>query len=132
MGCLGISVNQFKQIRAAFHPKVGASSVRDKCHQLRFAISALNAASKATFSPELNLSFDKDGVASRSHMNPVRQYNKDKPKQFRVNFVVLVNNAPNNYFIIYVNVYQIWKTLSLVFLKRSRACHPCRRLLQMQ
>ena len=54
---LVFSINQFKQIRAAYHPKVGASSVRDICHQLRFAINSLNA-SKATFIPGLNLSFD--------------------------------------------------------------------------
>jgi len=70
---LVFSVNRFKQIGAAFHPKVGASSVRDKCHQLRFAISSLNAASKANFIAGLNLSFDKGGGASRSHMNPARQ-----------------------------------------------------------
>lgn len=103
---LVFSVNRFKQIRAAYHPEVGASSVRDKCHQLRFAINSLNAASKATFIPGLNLSFDEGGVASRSRMNPVRQYNKDKPKKFRVDFFVLANNAPNNYFIVHIDVYQ--------------------------
>ena len=103
---LVFSVNRFKQIREAYHPEVGASSVGDKCHKLRFAINSLNAASKATFIPGLNHSFDKGGVASRSCMNPVRQYNKNKPKKFRVDFFVLANNAPYNYFIVHIDVYQ--------------------------
>ena len=59
-----MSLNRFKQIRAAFHPEVGASSIGDKCHQLRYAINSLNAASLATFIPGKNLSFDEGGVAS--------------------------------------------------------------------
>jgi hypothetical protein len=102
---LVFSVNQFKHVRAAYHPEVGASSVRE-CHQLRFAIHSLNAASKATFIPGQNLSFDKGGVASRSRMNLIRQYNKDKPKRFYVDFSVLANNAPNNYFIVHIDMYQ--------------------------
>ncbi len=39
-------------------------------------------------------------------MNPVRQYNKDKPQKFRVEFFVLCNNSPEKYFIIHCDVYQ--------------------------
>ena len=76
------SLIRFKQIRSAFHPEVGASSIGDKCHQLRYAIETLNATSKAVFIPGLNLSFDEGGGPSRSWLNPVRQYNKDKPNKF--------------------------------------------------
>ena len=48
-----------------------------------------NATSRATFVPGPNLSFDEGGVSSRSRMNPVRQYNKDKPNKFCVDFFVL-------------------------------------------
>ena len=97
---------RFKQIRAALHPEVGASSIGDKCHQLRFGINQLNAAARRTFVPGANLSFDEGGVASRSRMNPVRQYNKDKPDKFRVEFFILSNNTPGKYFIYHLDVYQ--------------------------
>ena len=32
----------FKQIRAAFHPRVGASTIGDKCHQLRYTLDQHN------------------------------------------------------------------------------------------
>ena len=100
------SLHRFKQIRAAYHPEVGSSAIGDKCHQLRFAINQLNYASRATFVPGPNLSFDEGGIASRSRMNPVRQYNKDKPNKFRVDFFVLANNTPEKYFIVDLDVYQ--------------------------
>ena len=101
-----MTLGRFKQIRAAYHPEVGASEIGDKCHQLRHAINSMNAASKSTFVPGPNLSFDEGGVASRSRMNPVRQYNKDKPQKFRVDFFVLCNNTPGCYFIVHLDVYQ--------------------------
>ena len=50
------------------------------------------------------MTFDEGGVASRSRMNPVRQYNKDKPNKFRVDFFVLANNSPGKYFIVHLDV----------------------------
>ena len=97
---------RFKQIRGALHPEVGTSSIGDKCHQLRYALNCLNHASKSTFIAGRDMSFDEGGVASRSRMCPVRQYNKDKPDKFRVDFFVLANNAPGKYFICHADVYQ--------------------------
>jgi len=65
-----------------------------------------------TFTPGRNLSFDEGGVASRSRVNPVRQYNKDKPNKFRIDFFVLTNNTKREgqseipYFIMHLDVYQ--------------------------
>ena len=101
-----MTLRRFKQIRAAFHPKTGTSTIGDKCHQIRHALNTLNTASLKTFTPGINLSFDEDGVASRSRFNPVRQYNKDKPQKFRVDFFVLCNNSPQCYFIIHCDVYK--------------------------
>ena len=101
-----MSLHRFKQIRASFHPELGTSKVGDKCHQLRHALNTLNAASMRTFIPGIDLSFDEGGVASRSQFNPVRQYNKDKPQKFRVDFFILCNNTPEQYFIVRCDVYQ--------------------------
>ena len=101
-----MSLSRFKQIRAAYHPEVGSSTIGDKCHQLRYAIDTCNGTSKTTFVVGGDLTFDEGGVASRSRMNPVRQYNKDKPNKFRVDFFVLANNSPGIYFIVHLDVYQ--------------------------
>ena len=101
-----MTLSRFKQIRAAYHPEVGSSTIGDKCHQLRYAIDTCNATSKTTFVVGPDLTFDEGGVASRSRMNPVRQYNKDKPNKFRVDFFVLANNSPGKYFIVHLDVYQ--------------------------
>ena len=106
-----MSLWQFKQIRAAFHPETGQSRIGDKCHQLRHALNTLNSSSYRTFIPGKNLSFDEGVVASWSRFNPVRQYNKDKPQKFRVDFFVLCNNSPGAYFIVHCDVYQ-WKKRS--------------------
>ena len=52
------------------------------------------------------MSFDEGGVASRSRFNPICQYNKDKPQKFHVDFFVLCNNSPGQYFILHCDVYQ--------------------------
>ncbi len=101
-----MSLCRFKEICASFHPELGTSKVGDKCHQLRHALNTLNAASMRTFIPGIDLSFDEGGVASRSRFNPVRQYNKDKPQKFRVDFFVLCNNSPGMFFIIHCDVCQ--------------------------
>ena len=36
----------------------------------------------------------------------MRQYNKDKPQKFRVDFFILCNNTPEQYFIVHCDVYQ--------------------------
>ncbi len=102
----GFSLCQFKQIRGALHSEVGNTTINDKCHQIRHALNTLNHASYKTFIPEQDLSFDEGGIASRSRFNPVRQYNKDKPQKFRVDFFILCNNTPEQYFIVHCDVYQ--------------------------
>jgi hypothetical protein len=104
-GCR-MSLNRFKQIRGAFHPedKESANGTEDKCYQLRMAINELNSASRSNFVPEANLSFDEGGIACRSRYCPVRQYNKDKPDKFRVDFFILASST--NYVIHHIDVYQ--------------------------
>ena len=77
----------FKQIRSAFHPEAGESECGDKCHQLRYFIRMFNYMAKEVFHLGPNVSFDEGGVAMRSRYCPVRQYNKDKPEKFRVDFL---------------------------------------------
>ena len=84
------ALGRFKQIRAAFHPEVGQSTVGDKCHQLPHVLNTLNQASFCKFIPGIDLSLNKGGVASRSRLNSGRQYNKDKPQKFQVNFLSYV------------------------------------------
>lgn len=102
-----MSLNRFKQIRGAFHPEDKwrqGHDIHDKCYQLRAAINELNAASLANFVPEANCAFDEGGVACRSRYCPVRQYNKDKPDKFRVDFFVLAGSK--SYVIHHLDVYQ--------------------------
>ena len=100
------SFSRFQQIRAAYHPEVGQSKSGDKVHQLRYALNCLNTASKRTFVPGLDLSFDEGGIASRSKFCPVRQYNQSKPDKFRVEFFLLGNCMKQMYFITHCDIYQ--------------------------
>ena len=54
--------------------------------------------------PGYALSFDEGGHACRSRYCPVRQYNKDKPAKYRVDFFILSDAI--EYFICHVDVYQ--------------------------
>ena len=100
-----MSLKRFKQIRGAFHPEhKRASNSGDKCYQLRAALNQLNAASHACFDPGKDLTFDEGGVACRSRLCPVRQYNKDKPDKCRVDFFVLADTK--TYAVLHVDVYQ--------------------------
>jgi hypothetical protein len=101
-----MSLNRFKQIRGAFHPedKILGNGSEDKCYQLRASINNLNTASLANFVPEGNLGFDKGGIACRSRSCPIRQYNKDKPDKFCVDFFILAGSA--TYAIMHIDVYQ--------------------------
>jgi hypothetical protein len=100
-----MSLRRFQQICAAFHPKnVSAGLGGDKCYQLWLAINHLNAASRNTFMPGGNVALDEGGVACRSRLCPVRQYNKDKPQKYRVNFFILADSS--TYVILHLDVYQ--------------------------
>jgi Transposase IS4 len=100
-----MTLNRYKQIRAAFHPEDRcAGDAGDKCYQLRHAINTMNqAALNAKYLGE-NLTFDEGGIGSRHRLNPVRQYNKDKPQKFRVDFFIMA--CSQTYFIHHLDVYQ--------------------------
>jgi Transposase IS4 len=100
-----MTLRRYKQIRSAFHPEDrSAGSAGDKCYQLRHAINTLNqAASNTKFIGE-DVTFDEGGIGSRHRLNPVRQYNKDKPQKFRVDFFIMA--CSKTYFIHHLDVYQ--------------------------
>ena len=95
---------RFKQIRGAFHPEAGSTSCGDKCHQLRYFIRRFNECAQKVFHLGPNVSFDEGGVAMKSRYCPVRQYNKDKPNKYRVDFFILAD--AKYYFIYHLDVYQ--------------------------
>jgi Transposase IS4 len=100
-----MSLKRFKQIRGTFHPmNRRASYGGDKCYQLRNALNCLNKAAMQTFQPSGNLAFDEGGVSCRSRLCPVRQYNKDKPDKYRVDFFILADSKHTN--ILHMDVYQ--------------------------
>ena len=95
---------RFKQIRSVLRPEIGYSSVGDKCHQLCWVINHFNRKSRKSFIPGFKMSFDEGGHATRSRFCPCRQYNKDKPNKFRVDFFILCD--AHQYFISHIDVYQ--------------------------
>ena len=95
---------RFKQIRSAFHPETGTSLCGDKCHQLRYIIRMFNDVAKKTFHLGPDVAFDEGGVAMRSRYCPVRQYNKDKPDKYRVDFFILADARYYN--VGHLDVYQ--------------------------
>ena len=100
-----MSLNRFKQCMAAYRSQADRVNTGiDKAAQLRRPLEAINRAAKKTFRPGRQVSFDEGGVASRSRLNPIRQYNKDKPKKFRVDFFIL--SDAKQYFIYHIDVYQ--------------------------
>ena len=95
---------RFKQIRSALHPECGKSANNDKCHQLRYFIRLFNYMARDVFYLGPNAAFDEGGVAMRSRYCPVRQYNKDKPAKYRVEFFLLADTDYYNVF--HLDVYQ--------------------------
>jgi hypothetical protein len=95
-----MGMRRFQQIRAAFQPENKAARLGgDKCYQLRSALNDLSTASRRTFVPGGNLAFDEGGVAC-----PDRQYNKDKPDKYWVDFFILTDST--SYAILHIDVYQ--------------------------
>ena len=101
-----MSCNRFKQIRGAFHPedKALANGSEDKSYMLRHAMNELNSASLRNYVPEPCLSFDEGGSACRSRKCPIRQYNKDKPDKYRVDFFILA--GAKSRIVYHMDVYQ--------------------------
>jgi len=100
-----MKLERFQQIRGAFHPEDKASGLGgNKCYQIRYVINTLNAAAKKAFKIPKDLSFDEGGIGCRSRYCPVRQYNKNKPQKFRVDFFICADSS--EYFILHLDVYQ--------------------------
>ena len=95
---------RFKQIRSAFRSECNRFDPNDKCYQLRWFLRKFNFMAKKTFYLGPNASFDEGGIAMRSRFCPVRQYNKDKPAKYRVDFFILSDSR--DYFIYHLDVYQ--------------------------
>jgi hypothetical protein len=83
----------YKQIRAAFHPE-------DR-HDIN---TTFNQASRNANYMGENRTFDEGGLGSLNQMNLVRQYNKDKPQKFRVDFLIVA--CSGTYYIHHMDVYQ--------------------------
>jgi Transposase IS4 len=114
---------RFKQIRSCFHPedKVASAGMTDKCYQLRHAINTFNSASSNLRYVPSNVSFDEGGVMCKSRFCPVRQYNKDKPDKFRVDFFIMA--CPKTFYIHHLDVYQ-GKNASNVGIVEEARCLP--------
>jgi Transposase IS4 len=119
-----MSLERFRQVRSSFHPEdksVASMGEQDKCYQLRHAINTFNVAALNMRHIPGKLSFDEGGCACRSRFCPVRQYNKDKPDKFRVDFFILA--CPKTYYIHHMDVYQ-GKNASNVGIKPEARCLP--------
>ena len=100
-----MSLNRYKQMRSAFHPEnKDAGNGGDRCHQIRHALNCLNRASLMTFLPGQHLAFDEGGISCRSRRCPVRQYSKEKPDKYRVDFFILADSS--SYAVLHMDVYQ--------------------------
>ena len=100
-----MSLQRFQQIRGSFHPEdKSVLSGGDKCYQIRYIMNSFNAASKQTWYVPGDVTFDEGGVGCRSRYCPVRQYNKDKPQKYRVDFFIMA--ASKGYYILHLDVYQ--------------------------
>ena len=80
---------RFKYIRSVYYPESGEEEMetRNKFYQLHYAICRFNNRTEKLFDLGPNIAVDEGGVAIRSRYCPVRQYNKDKPTTFRVEFL---------------------------------------------
>ena len=99
-----MSLLRFKQIRSAFRSETIQVDSNDKCYQLRWFIRRFNFMARKTFHLGPHASFDEGGIPMRSRFCPVRQYNKDKPAKYRVDFFILADSR--DYFIYHLDVYQ--------------------------
>ena len=97
-----MTIARFKQIRSALHPECSKSKWNDKCHQLRYFRRMFNWMACDVFNLVHNVSFDEGGVAMRSRHCPVRQCNKDKLDEHRVDFFIMTDAT--HYFICHLDV----------------------------
>ncbi len=73
---------------------------------MRNAINHLNKATKHTFVLGKEISFDENGVPSKSNYNSIRQYNNSKLDNFWIDFFILATVSGGHNFIVYIDVYQ--------------------------
>eukprot|EP00957_Ditylum_brightwellii_P140187 10682028-Ditylum_brightwellii.AAC.1 len=87
------------------HPEGGQHSTNgNKCHQLRYFIRTFNRKARKIFHLGPDMPFDEGGVSMQSRFCSVRQYSKDKPDKFRVDFFILVD--VEHYFTYHLDCYQ--------------------------
>ena len=89
--------------RFGVHFTPHASAV-DKCYQIHYVLNSFNAAARNCWYVPRDVTFDEGSVGCRSRYSPVRQYNKDKPQKYRVDFFILA--ASKGYHILHLDVYQ--------------------------
>ncbi len=96
----------FVKIYAAYHPENGNTKDRDKCQQLRNAITDLNKAIIRTFVLGREVSFDTGDVLSESQNNTVKQYNSCKSHNYIINVFILDNTSGGHNIIYHFGMYQ--------------------------
>ena len=86
-----MALDQFKQIRSAFHPEAGTffDDNRDIFHQLQNFICSFNAKSKIIFDICTDVCFDEVWIYVISIYCPVHMYDKEIPNKFRVDFFIM-------------------------------------------
>lgn len=100
-----MKLRRFQQFLKAWRTIVATpESIVDKASHIRRPVQAVNEGAQKTFILGKYVSIDEAGVGSRSRYNPIRQYNKDKPNKFRVDF--FSTNCPKMYFTYFLEPYQ--------------------------
>ena len=117
---------KFKQICSAFRSEFNQYDHHDKCYQLQWFIRKFNFMAKKIFYLGPNVSFDEGGVAMRSRFCPVRQYCKDKPAKYWVDFFILADSG--DCFIYYLDVYQGKNKANILKSKINDDTYGCRYL----
>lgn len=80
---------RFNQIRSVYHPESGEDEMENvnKCYQLHYDIIRFNDQAGNVIDMGSNAVFDEDMVHMRSIYCPIRQYNKEKPGKFHMEFL---------------------------------------------
>ncbi len=91
---------------AANHPESGISKEGDKCHQLRNAFNHHIKAALCMFVPGKEMTFDEDGILSKSYYNPVGQCINSKPDKYWIDYFIPANASSGHNFIILIFIRQ--------------------------
>ena len=102
-----MDLRRYKIIRMAFHPEDRlARECGDKCYHVRYLMRQFKSAAKASFIPGRDIAFDEGGIGSRHRLNPIRQFNHNKPQKFRVDFFICSTTENDRYVIMHMDIYQ--------------------------